>query len=178
MTFAKQPQTEFDPPPDVARGYDQQLSFGPGGNLEWLYTLPGDLDQDGRVFMDDLIVFDIYNETGGPFAETSLQYVIDGNNDGYIASDDVTYIGIHMNQALSGYNVYLSAPGSPVPSDLEAPSTAEPLAYVSLADAIGDPEVDRLRFSVPLELAAGSQVWIRPVLNGVEGPACPPLLVP
>ena len=177
MTFAKQPQLSSDPPPEVARNYDQQLSLSAAGDLEWLYSLPGDLDQDGRVFMDDLIVFDIYNETPGPFAETSLQFLIDGNGDGYIASDDVTFVGIHMNQALSGFNVYAGS-AADVPPDAEASSTISPLAFVSLADARGDPDVERLRFSVPLDAAAGSQVWIRPVLGGVEGPASMPVSVP
>jgi len=177
VTFAKQPQTRFDPPPQVARDYEQRLSISPVGNLEWLYSLPGDLDQDGRVFMDDLIVFDIHNETPGPFAATSLEYLIDGNGDGYIASDDVTFVGIHMNQALSGFNVYAGG-AADLPADAEAPSTLAPLAYVSIADAQGDPETERLRFSLPVVAPTGSLVWIRPLLSGVEGPASMPVSVP
>lgn len=177
MTFAKQPQLVFDPPLEVARDYDQQLSLSPAGNLEWLYSLPGDLDQDGRVFMDDLIVLDIYSETPGPFAATDLRYLVDGNGDGYIASGDVTFVGIHMNQALSGFHVYVGG-AADVPTDAEAPSTLEPVAYVAMSDAQGDPGTERLRFSLPVEAASGSQVWIRPVLNGVEGPASMPVSMP
>jgi hypothetical protein len=177
VTFAKQPQLNFDPPPEVARNYDQELSISPAGNLEWIYSLPGDLDQDGRVFMDDLIVFDIYNETPGPFAQTSLLHLIDGNGDGYVASDDVTFVGIHMNQALSGFNVYAGS-AADLPVGTDAPSTLAPLAYVSLADGLGDSAAERLRFSVPVDAPSGTAVWIRPLLNGVEGPASMTAMMP
>jgi len=170
VVFEKGPQTEFDDPPTVARDYPQQLSYNTSTQrLEWYYSLKGDFDQDGRVFMDDLILFDIHNEKPGPFDMALVESLIDSNMDSYIATDDVTAFGMHLNQTLDGYNVYATPNANQVPTDPQAPSTLPPVGYVAFSDAVGDPLVDRLRFSAPLDVPAGSHVWIRPVLKGTEG---------
>lgn len=172
MIFEKAPQTEFDDPPTVARDYPQQLSYNSAAQrLEWYYSLKGDFDQDGRVFMDDLILFDIHNEKSGPFNPAAVESLIDSNMDGYIATDDVTAFGMHLNQMLDGYNVYVTTNPAQVPANPEAPSTLSPAAYVAFTDAIGDRLVDRLRFSTVLGVPPDSHLWIRPVLDGSEGPA-------
>lgn len=171
MVFKKQPQTSFDDPPTVGRDYQQLLTYNSGTKrLQWYYSLPGDFDQDGRVFMDDLIEFDIHNETPGPFSIGQVESLIDSNMDSYIATDDVTAFGKHLNQTIDGYNVYTTAAPGQVPTDPQAPSTLSPAAYVPFGDAAGDPLVDRLRFSTVLDVPAGSRIWIRPVHDGSEGP--------
>jgi len=171
VVFKKQPQTSFDEPPTVGRNYHQELTYNTGAQrLEWYYSLPGDFDQDGRVFMDDLILFDIHNETPGPFEPGQVESLIDSNMDSYIATDDVTAFGVHLNQTIDGYNVYTTADPGQVPTDLQLPSTLSPVTYVAFSDAAGDPLVDRLHFSAKLSLPAGSSAWIRPVHNGSEGP--------
>jgi hypothetical protein len=172
VVFAKRPQTEFDNPATVARGYEQQLSYNSGSQrLEWYYSLPGDYDQDGRVFLDDLIVFDIHIETAGPFSPGMVQSLIDSNDDGYISTDDVTDLGRHLNQTQTGYNIYATANPAEVPSEPDAPSTIQPVGFVPFEAAMGDTEIDRLRFSEELSVPAGSNIWIRPVYSGSEGTA-------
>jgi hypothetical protein len=170
VIFEKGPQTEFDDPPTVARNYPQQLSYDAGTKrLEWYYSLKGDFDQDGRVFMDDLILFDIHNEKPGPFDMALVESLIDSNMDGYIATDDVTAFGMHLNQTLDGFSIYATPDPGQVPADPEAPPALTPIGFVPFDDASGDPLVDRLQFSAPLDVAAGSHVWIRPVLDDAVG---------
>jgi len=171
VVFEKGPQTDYDDPPTVARDYPQQLSYNAGTQrLEWYYSLKGDFDQDGRVFMDDLILFDIHNETPGPFDPASVESLIDSNMDSYIATDDVTAFGMHLNQMLDGYNIYSTTDAGQVPADPQSPPMLTPVAYVPFSAAIGDPLVDRLHFSRELSLPAGSHVWIRPLLKDTVGP--------
>jgi hypothetical protein len=170
VVFEKGPQTDYDDPPTVARDYPQQLTYDAGTRrLEWYYSLKGDFDQDGRVFMDDLILFDIHNEKPGPFDMALVESLIDSNMDGYIATDDVTAFGMHLNQTLDGYSVYSTLDAGQVPADPQAPPALTPLAFVPFSDAMGDPLVDRLRFSVQLDVPAGSYVWIRPLLKAAVG---------
>ncbi len=136
--------------------------------LSWYYTNRGDYNQDGGVWSDEFVQLGRFWESEspgfpGPFPSASIEWIVDGNSDGFIGFSDVNSIGLNFAQSLDGYNVYMG----PVPAAEPGP---EPLGYVSLAEAEGDPFNERLRFSFHVHAPAPAQfLWVRPEFRGEVG---------
>jgi len=139
--------------------------------LSWFYVNCGDYNQDGGVWLDDILQVGRFYGQQVPYFEPDypwlysefIESVIDGNHNGLIEVDDAAVIGRHIGDSVSGYYVYTGL------EPLDHPEPV-PLGYLSLADAIGDPFNERLQFSFHVDNPVpGNKLWIRPEFNGEIG---------
>lgn len=148
--------------------------------LSWLYTNPGDYNQDGIVNITDISEIGkhfgyFYEGSQGAFIPSrDVEYVIDGNGDGRITINDFTAIGQNwMHSMLGGFRIYHSRniADYPVSNTASNGNGVELVASVGLDATSSNRNTNRLLFTH--DVAAPdihSYYWLRPVdENGAEG---------
>jgi hypothetical protein len=141
--------------------------------LSWRYYNQGDYNQDGLVSINDLSPLAKYFRQGGPFPPNSVQSVVDGDGNGQITISDLTPIAGNWQGQAQGYKIYKSTNPDDAPQVNDAPSTIEPAAEITFAQAQGNKASERLFFSYTLPQAdRGDYFWVRPYDgSGAEGTA-------
>jgi hypothetical protein len=126
------------------------------GQLSWFYANPGDTNQDGLVNLADLVPIARDYQAAGPFTVDSHQSVADANGDGIVNISDVSMLGANWNNdAFGGFNVYTSAVEGALGS---------PIGNVAFGSAVGNPALQRLRFSYGIPQGARlAFAWVQPV---------------
>ncbi len=160
--------------PPHRSGSAAQLSLdSEAGELRWLFNSIGDYDQNGEVNVSDLTPLAINFGATGPFDYASVLSLIDGDDNGEVNLADITPIALNYAAQLSMYKICQSMDPADRPTDPVAPDGAgsSKLGDVLLANATGDPTVDRLAFSYVLDNPPdNSYFWVRPVdLAGAVG---------
>ena len=138
--------------------------------LAWGYDCQGDYNQDGLVTVTDLTPVGQHYEQAGPFDDGDALSVVDGNGDGMITVSDITPIGQNFGRGVEGYDVYASTDPADLPGGNDEAPAIDPIAHVPFADAIGNPQAQRLMFSAELPGLSGADIlWVRPVSEALSG---------
>jgi len=100
---------------------------------------------------------------------TTAAWVVDADHNSEVLYGDLTAVGWHFNQQISGYNIYASDNMSDYSQ--QAASVIAPLGSVPYSQALGDAAVDRLRLEYQLGSPTPARyVWVRPYCRtGEEG---------
>jgi hypothetical protein len=135
--------------------------------LRWGYTNPGDYNQDGLVSIHDLTPLGAYlgrSNGGEPWAQESIESVVDGNGDGVINVSDLTPLGANLGARVSGYEVYVTQDSiNDYPWLNDAHNVAPELASVPLSAATGNRAAERLTFTLQASgYEVGDVYWVRP----------------
>lgn len=147
-----------------------------GTDLNWFYAWQGDYDQNGETNSADLVPIAANFGAVGPFAENSIEFMVDGDGNGEINASDITPIGLnYFNDALGGYNVYHSLDFADVPeSNTDDNGAATLLENVAFASATGGPPTDRKAFTSDASGApANSYFWVRATDVAASGEGTP-----
>ncbi len=180
--FARQVQTGVGEVSAANHGFGYSYDFQPGtatvynagtGTLSWLYSVPGDYDQNGRVADDDFIPFAYHYGKRGPFSLDSALSIVDGTQDGAITNYELRPLAQYYGMRITGYNVYATLDSGLAPVDggdwYAAPALA-PIAHVAFSEAVGDPLVDRLKFSAAIgNQPSGTYLWVVPEYKSATG---------
>jgi PKD repeat protein len=170
-----------------------QLELNPTTRtFTWRYRLHGDYDQNGEVGPSDITALARQLgkvSAGGAFPLESIEWVVDGDNNGEININDVTPIGQNWLRKVTAYNLYSSMDFADYPVSPTAAngSGAVFVASVPFSAATGDPATERLNFSLAQPaVEPGRFYWVRPIdgaslgtssnvssLNGLPGNVAP-----
>ena len=178
LVFKQQPDTACITPylPNQFLHSNLMCPWYTGGTvkkLRWYYQNTGDTNQDGGVWFDDFIAvvrffnchvpeFNYADDEPWMYAEF-IESVADINNDGFVLVNDLTQFSACLGSSITGYYVYMG-------EDPTAEPWPEPLGYLSLSEASGDPFNERLRFEFQVaNPVTGQLLWVRPELNGEIG---------
>jgi len=148
--------------------------------LFYLYN-QGDYDQNGEVNISDLTPLGANfgaSSVGGAFPPTTALSVIDGDGNGVLNISDLTPLGANYGRRVAGYNIYTSGSLDSYPSSNDGPNGAGAtlLDTTVLADAVGAPAADRLRFIQPYGAwNPAAYYWVRPFDGASEGTPSLPL---
>ncbi len=141
----------------------------PGGKLNWEYRCTGDYDQNGLVNISDLTPLGIHFGKSGPFADTSVESVVDGDGNGEINLGDITPIGQNFGRGVESYNIYTAADLSDYPAGGGSASTLAAAGTTAFASAQGSSASQRLQFLRSTVITPGNHYWLRPLHQGSEG---------
>ncbi len=159
------------PDSDQARQY---LSYSViDAQLSWYYSNPGDYDQNGIVGISDLTPLGMHFNEQGPFAESSVQSVVDGDGNDLISISDITPIGTNFGNQVEAYAVYGSADESDYPvgnTSANGPGTRR-LATLSLSSSQGGGTARRFWDHSMASPIVGGRYWVRPTAQGAAGTA-------
>jgi hypothetical protein len=162
--------------PPLATDPGPALALVDGASLQWYYANPGDYNQSGAVESTDLNMIAVFFGQSGPWPDSDVRTLVDGNQDAFINMMDVNEIAKNLNRGVEGYNIYASADPADYPASASAVSSIEPFASVEHPNVLtqGPPGSDTARVSytvaIPVALQ-GQSYWVRPYCSGVEGVA-------
>lgn len=139
------------------------------GTLSWDYRLSGDYDQNSLVSISDLTPLGIHFGKSGPFANSSVESVVDGDGNGEINLGDITPIGQNFGRGVESYNIYSESDLSDYPPSATVASTVGAAGTTAFGSVLGTASTERLRFVRNTVITAGRHYWLRPVHNGSEG---------
>jgi len=138
----------------------------------WYHACLGDYNQNGVVDIADITpIGQHWGERSpdfpGPWPYEDVLSVIDGNSNGMIEIGDIQPIGANfLKNTLGGYSLYSSEDAGDYPEDAGSDNgDAAFVGNLKLADATGDPAVDRLKFTCIREQYYDLYHWVRPVDN-------------
>lgn len=158
-----------------------RLSYDtPSQTLSWYYAFPGDYNQDGEAAITDLTALGQHfnavspGGAGAPFPEDSIERQVDGDNNGVINLADLTVLGQNIGRRCDAYGIYRSASQTDFPAARDSADSVAGFATALRSSAGGGPG-GRLLFSTMLAtaLAAGENVWVRPVDGAERGRPSP-----
>ncbi|MCH7471594.1 hypothetical protein IIA79_01385 [bacterium] len=169
--FPMVPVDDYSIPQDEQAEYRGLARWLQDSNtLHWFYDNYADYDQNSTVNLADLTPLGAHFGDIGAFPYDSIGNVIDGDHNGEINISDLTPIRLFAHSSVNSYNIYMSLDPADYPvHNTEAPKIA-PIAQVGFADALGQPNIERLWFEYTVENSEpGALYWVRPVFNGVDG---------
>jgi PKD repeat protein len=142
---------------------------GTTATFSWAYRLVGDYNQDGLVSGADLTAIGMYfgqaNPGGGAFPVGSIQWVVDGDENGEINISDTTPIGVNWGRQVLQYNIYSSTDFGDYPLSAEGPNGPGAVleGSVPFSAAVGDPRTQQLQFSLTVPRTELRRFyWLRP----------------
>jgi len=139
------------------------------GTLSWDYRLSGDYDQNSLVSISDLTPLGIHFGKIGPFANASVESVVDGDGNGEINIGDITSIGQNFGRGVETYNIYAQSDLNDYPTSASALSTVSAASTTAFSSVQGIASAERLHFIRPSAFTPGRHYWLRPLHNGSEG---------
>jgi hypothetical protein len=151
--------------------------------LEWECLLPGDYNQDGRVWFGDLAALAStwgHAVTTAPYAYPDPRArlfafgpdaLMDSNHNGIVDVRDYYYLGYHWNEMIQEYWVYHSPdPAVDMPGGNAAPSKIPRAGRAYLASRQRDTATGRYNMSIPIiDPTPGDAYWVRPADGMNEG---------
>jgi len=148
--------------------------------LSWLYYNAGDFDQNGRVQIYDILQIAVHFKAatgGGPFDPTSMESVIDGDNNGEVNLADLIPFIKNFGNVVIGYNVYHSLDPADYPASNDAPSDPtkrfEGVPTSDLSYRLTSER--RLVTYVVASPVANDYMWVRPTDGTKDGTPSVPL---
>jgi PKD repeat protein len=122
FVFAKQSadpatQVRSSSAPPMSDHGKPDVSYDPiTHTISWLYTNPGDYDQNSEVGITDLTPLGANFGAIGPFDPASALWQIDGDGNGVLTIADITPIGVNFRQRVEGYQLARSDTPSDYPA--------------------------------------------------------------
>lgn len=167
--------------PPLNSGSAAETSYDAGSTtVSWYFWNTGDYDQNGEVNVSDLTPIALHFGQSGPFMDDSVESVIDGDGNGEINLADITPIVLHYLRTVDSYSVYSSDSEDEIPTSPDGPigAGARSLGNVDLANAIGNPATERLRFEFNVAAPVPDEFyWVRPIHGSDEGIPTPRIFV-
>lgn len=157
--------------PPLGYSSQAQLFWDDVDTLTWHYASTGDYDQNSQVTVADITLVGIYFKETGPFDYSTVESVIDADNNGEINGADLINVARYFGVSVAKYNVYSSLDVDDYPlSSTDDNGAATLLGSVQFADATGD-SGERKQFSFTVTAPeADAYYWVRPVDDAaVEG---------